>query len=303
MGYPHLTPGRRLFLFLMDGGGSRTLTEICRRNADGRLLARGRKELGDLITEEEGRDADSRRPVTRIVITTRGWAAAAELRPGWTPLRRPLDALKKELRVRQMEKDPWACQFIEFEKKAGLLATLKATGWIRRPTKGWVAKKNAEIRAKGGFGSAGAYRPPAEYIQDEDRHENREPKRKMRPRGRPFPRTNSVPTPTLGPVFAPRPSAPIRVEPAAKPLTPAQPREESYTEYLDRIQNRPLASIGESYRGFDNNPKPEPRASTGETRSEVVARAKASGHFFEGAFHTTDNQVVSWQEWAAWAPK
>ena len=176
MGYPHLTPGRRLFLFLMDGGGSRTLTEISRRNADGRLLVRGRKELGDLIAEEEGRDADSQRPVTRIVITTRGWAAAAELRPGWTPLRRPLHALKKELHERQMEKDPWACQFIEFEKKAGLLATLKATGWIRRPTKGWVAKKNAEIRAKGGFGSAGAYRPLAEYIQDEDRHETASPR-------------------------------------------------------------------------------------------------------------------------------
>ena len=120
MGHPHLTPGRRLFLFLMDGGGSRTLTEINRRNADGRLLARGRKELGDLIAEEKGLAARAKRPVTRIVITTRGWAAAAELRPGWEPKRRTLDALKAELAERQRENDSWACRFQKDAEDAAL---------------------------------------------------------------------------------------------------------------------------------------------------------------------------------------
>ena len=45
MGYPHLTPGRRLLRFLMDGSGSRTVFEISRRNADGHLLSRARPEL------------------------------------------------------------------------------------------------------------------------------------------------------------------------------------------------------------------------------------------------------------------
>ncbi len=91
------------------------------------------------------------------------------------------------------------------------------------------------------------------------------------------------------------------------PVTPAAPTRptpgRTFADDLWAIQGSQLVGFGESSRGFDNNPKPQVRASTGETRAEVVARAKGSGHFFDGAFHTVDNQIVNWQEWAAWAPK
>jgi hypothetical protein len=85
-------------------------------------------------------------------------------------------------------------------------------------------------------------------------------------------------------------------------VTPAT-RARTFADDLAAIQGSQLVGFGEPVRGFDNNPKPQVRTPQGESRSEVVIRAKASGHFFDGAFHTTDNQVVSWQEWAAWAPK
>jgi hypothetical protein len=90
---------------------------------------------------------------------------------------------------------------------------------------------------------------------------------------------------------------------AVTPATPAQPRPESFAAELARIQGSQLAGFAMQHRGFDNSPQSEPRAATGESRSEVVARARASGHFFDGAFHTFDNRIVSWQEWAAWALK
>jgi hypothetical protein len=295
MGYPHLTPGRRLFLFLMEGDGSRTLTEISRRNADGRLLARGRKELGDLIAEEEGRDARTQRPVTRIIITTRGWAAAAELRPGWVPKRRTLDALKAELRDRQVEKDPWACQIRKDGEDAALLAKLRYGGWIRRPRKRWVDKMKAKTRAEGKIGEYRVYEPPADYVEARDRLPNPynepEPKRKFKPRGRPFQAQGSTQL------------APAQTSALPPPATPAQPRPESFAAELARIQGSQLAGFATQHRGFDNSPQSEPRAATGESRSEVVSRARCSGHYFDNAFHTIDNRIVSWQEWAAWAPK
>jgi hypothetical protein len=51
--------------------------------------------------------------------------------------------------------------------------------------------------------------------------------------------------------------APQASAPAAKLPTPSRPKEESYTEYLDRIQNRPLAAIRQPMREFNNLPKPE----------------------------------------------
>ena len=43
----------------------------------------------------------------------------------------------------------------------------------------------------------------------------------------------------------------------ARPVMPAQPKEESYAAYLDRVQNRPLAAIQQPMREFNNLPKPE----------------------------------------------
>ena len=96
----------------------------------------------------------------------------------------------------------------------------------------------------------------------------------------------------------PTPTFPA-VSAQARPL-PA----DDFAGELERIQGSQLVGFGEPGRGFDNNPRPQVFTPQGESRQDVVARARASGHFSRpGAFHTTGNQVVSWQEWAAWAPK
>jgi hypothetical protein len=108
MGYSHGTPGLRLLKFLMQGRGTRTIMEISRRQSDGRLLAQARPELDGLIVECAGRSARSKRPVRRIYLTARGWAACAALQPGWQPRRLSVDVLKQWFEELQREGDTWA---------------------------------------------------------------------------------------------------------------------------------------------------------------------------------------------------
>ena len=65
----------------------------------------------------------------------------------------------------------------------------------------------------------------------------------------------------------PAAQASVYVAPA-RPLMPAQPKEESYAAYLDRIQNRPLAAIQQPMREFNNLPKPADAAET----ARILAR-------------------------------
>ena len=111
MGYKHGTPGRRLFRFLLDGRGTRTVMEISRRQANGRLLKDAWKELDGLIVEEEGRSARTKRPIRRICLTMKGWAAATFYRPGFVPARLSTDVLKGWLKELQKEGDEWANSF------------------------------------------------------------------------------------------------------------------------------------------------------------------------------------------------
>jgi hypothetical protein len=273
----YYTPGRRLLNFLMDAGGSLTLWQIARKSAGGRLLAQARPDLAGLIVEEKGKTPDrgqrSGRPCTRVFLTMKGWAACAMLRPGWQPRRLPADVLKAWLKELQTERDPWALsqhqmspkEFEQMRKDASELARLKSIGHIRPPLKR--------------CGPQPGIQPATGFTR----------------------RDGSSPAP--GEPIPPRETPAVyRNAPVAPVSRQATPPADDFTRYILE-QNRSLASIGESYGGFDNNPKPQVRTPQGESRSEVVARAKASGHFFDGAFHTTDNQVVSWQEWAAWAPK
>jgi len=73
--------------------------------------------------------------------------------------------------------------------------------------------------------------------------------------------------------------AEIRLAPAPEhrvQLTPAAPADDYYTSGM-RAQSQALSTIHESNRGYDNSPKAEPTAPTGETRSQVMERARANG--------------------------
>jgi hypothetical protein len=273
----YYTPALRLLNFLMEAGGYLTLWQIARKSSGGRLLALARPELEGLIVEEKGKTPNrgqrSGRPCTRVFLTAKGWAACSMLRPDWQPRRLPVDVLKAWLKELQAERDPWALsqhqmppkEFEQMRKDAAELARLKSIGHIRPPLKRFGPKPG--IQPANGFTRRDGSSPAP---------------------GEP------VPPPAPRPIAAP---AEHRFQ-----VTPPT-RARSFADDLAAIQGSQLAGIGEPARGFSNDPKPEIRASSGETRSEVVARAKASGHFFDGAFHTTDNQVVGWMAWAAWTPK
>jgi hypothetical protein len=289
MSRPGKTPGQRLLKYLMDRGGEATLWDISRRSADGRLYAKARPELEGLIVEETGRSERTKHPVRRVVLTLKGWATAAALCPGWQPQRVATAVLKAWLADLQKEQDPWACQFLKDAHDAKELARLKANGWIRRPTKGWVEKQAARTRAAGKFGEYRGYEPPSEYVQECDRlsNLNLEPKRKMRPRGRPFPKRDEGQIP-LPPTTAPQ--APIAPD---MEITPSQP----YTQrdFLRDVaeQNRLLAEIQQPPQQ-----RWQPAVDTADNeRIKERIRKQGYGDAIEGERVWFDNRKMSLQEW------
>jgi hypothetical protein len=137
----------KLILFVAKHGGSATLTEI-RHDFGGRLtcpaLERARAALGDLIVAEKSHSKSSGRPITRLSLTLRGWAAAQFLKPGWQPQRLAVDILKAWIAELQAERDPWAIQFIRDAEDA--------TAWRRaevaRKEKDRAAEAKRAVREK-----------------------------------------------------------------------------------------------------------------------------------------------------------
>jgi len=97
-----------LLRFLMEKGGSATRDQICHRTADGKLFTRAVPLLGDLVAVENTRGHRSHRPITRVSLTLRGWAAAQALQPDWTPTRLATPILRAWLDELAEERDPWA---------------------------------------------------------------------------------------------------------------------------------------------------------------------------------------------------
>jgi hypothetical protein len=289
----------RLLLSLAKHGGTASLTRI-RVDFGGRLtcasLEQARQKLGDLVVLEEtrtkanGRYKRRGRPTTSLSLSLHGWVAVQFLQPGWQPRRLAVDVLKAWLKELQAERNPWALQIAQDSADAWCWRNHEK---IRKEQEREKERKREREKPEPKYPSAGRNRSEEEL---EARREW------ARSKG-----------------FTPRDSDDEFQEPAPKPTIHHPPAENNtpvtsvapprsapartFADDLRAIQGSQLAGFGDQPRGFDNNPKPEIRASTGETRQEVVARAKASGHFFEGAFHTFDNRIVSWQEWAAWAPK
>jgi hypothetical protein len=159
MSYKHGTPGRRLFEFLLDGEGTRTVMEISRRQANGRLLKDAWNELDGLIVEEEGRSARTKRPIRRICLTMKGWAAATFFRPGFVPTRLHIDVLKGWFKELQEEGDEWANSFdrenavlreklVEFErlKRDGMIYPSPLLRRVRKDAKNPQAMLERDLR-------------------------------------------------------------------------------------------------------------------------------------------------------------
>ena len=98
-----------------------------------------------------------------------------------------------------------------------------------------------------------------------------------------------VPPPSPRPVAVP---APDRYRQAA-------PADDYYTSGM-RAQSQALSTIHESNRGYDNSPKAEPTAPTGETRSQVMERARANGCVTEHAGLMFEGEEFG-RDWKRWA--
>ena len=97
---PRIPIGKRLFLLVLQAGGSTTRARICRangRNITSAQIARGIEQCGDLLEVTRNYLKGSHRPSVRLSVTMRGYAAAQALRPGWQPTRLATSALREWL--------------------------------------------------------------------------------------------------------------------------------------------------------------------------------------------------------------
>ena len=266
MGYPHNTPGRRLLRFLMDGGGSRTVFEINRRNADGRLLSRARPELEGLIVECAGRSLHSKRPVRRVFLTMKGWAACAALQPGWQPRRLSVAVLKEWLEELRQEGDEWANSFDRenavLREKLAVFEDLKARGLIYPSPLLRKTRKDAKN--------------PAAMLKRDLKREAREAEKQAPARAaaqiyRSSGFTN--PTPVAGqiPSGARVPTAPINPRPTFTPPMPPAPQTPvaTVTDYEKHIRD--------TYRGVGPRTSIPTTIATGESRIDIIRRANIAG--------------------------
>ena len=122
-GKKHVPMGTKLFWLIVDAGGSLTQAQIRRRasnNWSAAEITQGIRECGDLLEVSEAHARGSHRRSRRITLTVRGWAAAAELRAGYRPLRLTTAELKAAVAMLQSEDDPWACQIQKDTEEAAL---------------------------------------------------------------------------------------------------------------------------------------------------------------------------------------
>ena len=241
MGYKHGTPGRRLFRFLLDGRGTRTVMEISRRQADGRLLKDAWKELDGLIVEEEGRSARTKRPSRRICLTMKGWAAATFYRPGFVPARLSTDVLKRWFKELQKEGDEWANSFERenavLREKLAEFERLKREGMI------YPSPRLRKVRTDA--------KNPQAMLERDLRREAREAKKKA-----PGVPKSTSPAPVAGDqqIAATAPDR-YRVTPAT-PACPIPAAADNYYTSGMRAQSQVLSTIHEPQRAVRNAPKP-----------------------------------------------
>ena len=268
MGYKHGTPGRRLFRFLLEGRGTRTVMEISRRQANGRLLKDAWKELDGLIVEEAGRSALTNRPIRRICLTMKGWAAATFYRPGFVPARLSTDVLKGWLKELQKEGDEWANSFDRenavLREKLAVFERLKARGMI------YPSPLLRKVRTDA--------KNPQAMLERDLRREGREAKKKR-------PGVPKSPSPAPRPIAAPE---------HRQQLTPAAPVDDFARDFLK--MQRDLAAIHEPARGFSNLPKPADVADN-ERIIALFHKTPHSGELLSNGLIRYDNQDMTPKRW------
>ncbi len=294
MGYLHDTPGHRLLRFLMHRGGHATLSEIARRANDGRLYARAKSELDGLIIEQRCGSPRTRRSVTRVFLTMKGWAACAMLRPAWQPRRLTTDTLKVWLRELQGEKDPWVCQIAHDAGDARELERLRAIGHIRPP-----------LKKRGPKGANSTSFRPGSFKWRQQNHQRVDALLALKdkeiaeraagtiPSSRPAPVIDQYDRRTRGDLGDFKTLA----APSAPPIPPAPKTPQE--EYIDslRISAEASRQQRQSYVPKDCQPKPPEDPEIARIKAKAVRLRMAEVIRPNGMLW--DNRVVSFAEWDA----
>jgi hypothetical protein len=272
-----------LLLHLAKHGGSATLTRI-RLDFGGRLtcahLAQARQKLGDLVVlEKTGTKPTDRykrrgRPTTSLSLSLRGWAAVQFLLPGWQPRMLAVPVLKAWLAELQAERNPWALQIAQDGADAWSWRNHEK---IRKEREREKERKREREKPEPKYPSSSRNR------SEEELEARREWARSKNPNWKQDGDDTEAQPP------APKPTIPTPARPA-----PAR----TFADELWAAQGRQLAGFGEPVRGFDNSPQSEPRASTGETRSQVYARA---GDYRDSQMGLMFNGEVFGNDWKGWA--
>ena len=267
----------RVVAHLATTGGTGVLGDVSRRLGLGGTLARSLKSdpaLAQFVAQEFCRNKASHRPQTRLTLTALGVAYAQTLIPGWKPARLSLVDWTAQLAEMTEERVPAALQ-IAHDRADG--AQWRAAEVRRKEADRAREKKalNRENRPK-------VKRGQSQWFKDNVVNADAEPD------------TENLNQPTYSPI------------PSSKPA-PQTPQE----EYLAMLaqQNRIVAEAAgfrrQSYVPKDRPPAtPTNTTTTGESRTDIIQRAKIAGFPTQGGNQIMLNsEWVSWEKWAAANPK
>ena len=222
-----------------------------------------------------GRSARSKRPVRRVFLTMKGWAACAALQPGWAPRRLPVAVLKEWFEELRQEGDEWANSFDRenavLREKLAVFESLQARGLIYPSPILRKTRKDAKN--------------PAAMLKRDLRREAREAEKQAPAR--------AAAQIYQGSGFSnPRPITSVATAPRPAPQPPVAPM----TDYEKYIQN--------TYHTAVHRPSTPTTATTGESRIDIIRRANIAGYPTRGGREVQLNsEWVSCEQWAAANPK
>jgi hypothetical protein len=288
------TPGERLIRIILKHRGNATARQIAWGGLRGEDLERAKRLTKDLVVFEPTYRNGKQQASKTARLTDRGVWEAIRLSEVYDPalaaaaLAAP--GIEAYLTRLEKEKHPIALKLAGYRRDAEL--------WQNRQERDAALERDQRetVKRVQALLNKIVDKIPSKICKRDIRTLNNFLEKKGRSRIEPK---------YVAPGETPQQAPPVRpASPPRQQLTPAAPADDYYASGM-RAQSQALSTIHESNRGYDNSPKAEPTAPTGETRSQVMERARANGCVtaHAGLMFEGDEFGRDWKRWAVASKK
>jgi DNA-binding PadR family transcriptional regulator len=289
MGKHNRTLANRLLVLLAENGGAVSHQRVHDLPMSKAEIAQAIADTTNLVTVTNPYFGKTRHRRKVYTLTELGHARAYTLKPDYHPTRLTIPDWQAQLSEMIAGREPEGLQIALDRQDGPKWRAHEAARKVK--DRAQEAKRAAKEKPAPKYPSAGRNRSQADLearrqwtrskgftprdSDDEGETEPQEPAPKQIPVE--FNRGRYHVAPTPPPQYNIHVTPVTTVSPA-----PAAPADDYYASGM-RAQSQALFTIHESNRGYDNSPKAEPTAPTGETRTQVMERARANGCVTEHA--------------------